>query len=358
MLLNQIAAFALVALVIVLVILAAITALRRTSVDAAQRRRLRLEAEIRPQLLHLLANEDPGLTFLAPAGRPAGRVLDSIATGLLPKLRGSDRDGVVELLEQRGAVERARKATRSLRGVVRARAGEQLGDIGLPWTQPAVAALLNDRHPEVRATAARALGKLGDAEAVPSLLRALDRGLVTPNIVSMAVMRLGLGAIEPLQRGLEDSDTTARVVCSEILGLQGAVSAVPSLAKMAIHDLQLRVRIAAIRALGRIGSPTSLTPLLTCLNADEPAVRAEAARSLGRLGTAAAISPLTDALSDEHEVAYAAAVALAAHGEHGRDQLERIGALPTQAGRYATAALSTVTLERARYAPAQVGATQ
>jgi HEAT repeat protein len=265
---------------------------------------------------------------------------------------------VVELLEHRGAVERALDATGSGRAVVRARAAEQLGDMGLASTQPAVAALLHDGHPEVRATSARALGKLGDAQAVPALLDALNRGLITPNIVSMALMRLGLGAIEPMHAGLRDNGTNARVICCEILGMQGAIGAVPDLTEIATHETEPRVQHAAIRALGRIGSPDSLDPLIALLHAEEPATRSEAARSLGRLGAAAAITPLADALSDEHDVANAAAVALAAHGPQGIEQLELVGALPTPGGHHARAALSIAALERARYAHAQLEGAQ
>jgi HEAT repeat protein len=352
--LNALASIALAVLVVVLVVLAALTASRRATVDANDRRTQKLENELRPQLLRLLATDDPDLARLAPSGRHAGKALDAIAAGLLPKLRGADRSGVVDLLTSRGIVRRALKASRSNRAVVRARAAEELGNLGLNRTRPVVAKLLTDRHPEVRAAAARALGKIGDAQAVPALLNALDRGLITANVASMALMRLGLAAIEPLQSGLQFCEAPARVVSCELLGLQSAIGAVPALAEIATGTEPSRVRLAAVRALGRIGSPLGLPPLLTCLHADEAPIRAEAARSLGRLGTPMAVVPLSEALLDEHDVAFAAATALSAHGAQGAEKLAEIGAESGRDAQYANAALAAAELERARYASSRL----
>ncbi|MCU1430447.1 MAG: phycocyanin alpha phycocyanobilin lyase related protein NblB-like protein [Actinomycetia bacterium] len=353
---NVSISIALAVLAGILALLTIATAMRRAFVNAHDRRQGRLEAALRPRLLRLLATEDPDLDALAPQGKHAGRVLDALAAGLLPKLRGSDRAGVVELLERRGAVDRACRATMSRRAVLRARAAEQLGNIGLHRTQPDVARLLHDRHPEVRAAAARALGKQGDVESAPSLLRALDNGLVPANVVSMALMRLGDRSAPLLEMTLRESSVPSRVVCCELLGLFGAVGAVPAIAAIATTDPGYWSRLAAIRALGRIGSPKCLAPLLTCLHADRHAHRAEAARALGRLGATDAIAELVAALDDEHDVAFAAAAALTALGPEGMRTLETIGATPLRAGRYATEALIVHALEHERHAPSQFAA--
>jgi hypothetical protein len=67
-----------------------------------------------------------------------------------------------------------------------------------------------------------------------------------------------------------------------------------------------------------------------------------------------AVVPLSEALRDEHEVAFAAANALSEVGPEGAAMLTDVGASFGPAGRYASAALATTELERARYASSRL----
>src|SRR5207244_12729539 len=144
------------------------TAARKALGAAARRRRERLEAVIRPALLRYLAAENPDPAELEVAGRAAGRSLDVLAAGLLPKLRGEDRDALARVLSERGTIARARRRTRRPGPVRRARAAELLGAAGDAGALPELRRLLVDSNADVRAAAARALGKLGDTDAVPA----------------------------------------------------------------------------------------------------------------------------------------------------------------------------------------------
>src|SRR5207244_10390938 len=74
--------------------------------------------DARPILLGILAADAAGPDELGRLDGDAGRTLESVAASLLVKLRGTDRQALVDLLDRRGAIESARKRTRGL-GAVR-----------------------------------------------------------------------------------------------------------------------------------------------------------------------------------------------------------------------------------------------
>ena len=59
-----------------------------------------------------------------------------------------------------------------------------------------------------------------------------------------------------------------------------------------------RLRWVAVRVLGQVGGPQSLSTLLSVLKDDMPAMRVAAANALGDLGDATAVPPLIEALAD------------------------------------------------------------
>lgn len=83
--------------------------------------RVRDDAEVRTVLFNALDGRevDPReIDALRPAQR---RALETRACSLLPKLRGQDKESLARLLEQRGAVEAARRHSRSKRPAARVR---------------------------------------------------------------------------------------------------------------------------------------------------------------------------------------------------------------------------------------------
>jgi len=85
------------------------------------------------------------------------------------------------------------------------------------------------------------------------------------------------------------------------------------------------VRVAAVRALGRIGGAACAPALIARLADPEWPVRAQAARALGAAGAAAAIEPLAALLTDRAWwVRRHAAYALLALGEAGTGALRNI----------------------------------
>jgi HEAT repeat protein len=74
-------------------------------------------------------------------------------------------DAVRQTLVNSGIVELGEKGTRRLSPWRRALACELLGKIGAARSVPALCTRLDDRRPEVRTAAVRALGDIGSAEA-------------------------------------------------------------------------------------------------------------------------------------------------------------------------------------------------
>lgn len=166
--------------------------------------------------------------------------------------------------------------------------------------------LLADRDPEVRLAAARALGRCGGLESVPYLLESLHGPrTVPPGAVTRALVSLGPEAQWNVAAGLEHPEPLARAVTVEIL------------------DPQTEVRIKAARALGRLGMPDGLEPLLAAVRPGRSvALRMVGAGALGSLGAVAATGPLAELLGDpDPHVAATAARALLQLGPEGRAAL-------------------------------------
>jgi HEAT repeat protein len=146
-----------------------------------------------------------------------------------------------------------------------------------------------DVHARARSLACWALGRLGDKEAIPAILRAL-----------------------------EDDDLSVRVASAHALGELDDALAVEPLIRSLKLDPSLDVRQMAAWSLGRIGDATALNPLVAVLGAleESPSVRAECAEALGELGQDAAVMPLLEALRDPSpEVRFFSAFALGQIGD-------------------------------------------
>jgi HEAT repeat protein len=333
----------------------------RTRVAA---RRERVRREVRPHLLGLLAHDDDDgeAVALPELGRRDG-VLATVALEVLPKLRGADRRPLVRLLEREGVVARARRRSRSASAERRAAAAEVLGTVGdgVAWAE--LTRLLGDRDATVRIVAARALGHLGDAAAVPLLvgrIDPLDGRPVPAGIVAMALHRLGAGAVPGLLDALATPGpvATRRVVAAQLLGQQRATTAVaPLLAVAAAADEPAALRVAAVHAPGRIGAPRAAAVLLPLLTAGAAAVRGAAAEALGELGGTGVVDALRSAAAGpEPGVAHAACAALVAQGPPGATVLRElaVGADPVAAAHAAEQlALAALAAERSG-APAAI----
>jgi len=136
---------------------------------------------------------------------------------------------------------------------VRRSAAGALGNIGDAQAIPRLLKLLEDSDSDVRRSAAEALGKIGDAQAIPGLLKLLEDS--DSDVRRSAADALGnIGdaqAIPRLLKLLEDSDSYVRSRVADALGNIGDAQAIPGLLKL-VEDSDFYVRHRVAQALGNI----------------------------------------------------------------------------------------------------------
>ncbi len=234
------------------------------------------------------------------------------------------RLNVIQALEARGLIAKTLRKAKSRFKWTRAHALRVLGEIRVPASVPVVLKALEDRDPDVRNVAARALGSMklqATDEALVELLGRHDQS-VSARIAAMCI-EIGPRTAPLLVRTLGEGSPKARFWAARILGEIKDGPAAPALGA-ALQDPEPDVRSAAARALGTIAD-SSTAPLLEAALRDPIwYVRAHAAEALGRIGAPAMASPLAEALSDRSWwVRKNAMDALARLGEPARPALVR-----------------------------------
>lgn len=133
--------------------------------------------------------------------------------------------------------------------------------------------------------------------ALPDLAAALDQGFDSHRIERAVVETLGMGRYRPARSALEKRAATG----------------------------DPEVRVAAVRALGRLQVMESGMALLGALEDETWQVRAQAARSLGLIGATAAVPALSARLTDRSWwVRHHSAYALRALGAEGMTALRQV----------------------------------
>ncbi|MGQ9708604.1 MAG: HEAT repeat domain-containing protein [bacterium] len=293
-----------------------------------------------PELLgELYASE--GIDFLLkhlnedqPAVRAAiARALGKIGTekavpGLLELLRDTAPEVQIAAAEALGTIGSAQAVNPLLdelndhNPAVRKSAAEALGKIRDKSTASILARLVSeDPSPEVRATAERALQEISD-RSVQYLLQSLTAE--SPNERSEALNRLlasGHTAIPPLIRLLGHPDPHIRSLAAEVLGILGEPAALDALSIL-ISDREGAVRLAVVRALGKIHHIRAAEKLSQALLDSDPKVAGMAANSLTMLGELA-IEPVFSILGHHSAEFRARAIDVLGHLRH-RGACERL----------------------------------
>jgi HEAT repeat protein len=188
-------------------------------------------------------------------------------------------------------------------------------------------AALKDANAAVRASAATALGWIGDARAAASLVLCLkdpDEECRIAAAQALGMLHSPL-ALKPLARALGDASLAVRRQVAESLGrLSEPITADLLLDVLADEEEALEVRAAAARALGQLHLPQALPVLQELLDAPEPELRLAVVEALGSLGFGRAYRVLAPLLwhDPDRAVRHAAARATARLGQ-GRQQRAR-----------------------------------
>lgn len=192
---------------------------------------------------------------------------------------------------------------------VRASAAQALGKIAVPDSVPALLRSLEDSAPDVRAMSAWALGRFGEDvldEAGIALAERLDDP--SPAVKQAAAQALGAvggtqAIVELLTERLTRSDVETRRASVQALTWLEAGSAYHVLIK-ALADPDAQVRQGAVAALGEMVDPRSLPAIRDRLLKDTDAgVRGEAAYRLGKFGDRTIVPALRTAAVRDPEAA-------------------------------------------------------
>jgi len=224
--------------------------------------------------------------------------------------------------------------SRCLACTVVARTGGELGRARL-------LAALEEPDAGVRSAAARALGELVCAEALPALMHRLeavaareDEGpdperedelaAVTGGLVALASQggeALRHRAVELLGQRLEGAPEPVRLALAAVLGRIGRPSDA-SLVEWLLKDPSAGVRREAVQALGRLEEGAASEPLRLALADESPAVRIAAARALGASQSPRALEDLERLADDEEPRVRAAALHALGRRALGADPAE------------------------------------
>ncbi|MCX6032588.1 MAG: HEAT repeat domain-containing protein [Chloroflexi bacterium] len=168
---------------------------------------------------------------------------------------------------------------------------------------PELLGLLQNGAPAVRASAARAIGLIGDPAALPGLMQALaDPDALAGQRIAEAIGSIGDRSVSvDLLAILNSAPAAERTVAARALGLLKSAEAVPGLAALLSAGDPEAQRVAA-EALAAIGTPAALAALTAPLSDRQMTSARHAA--MGGLETAgpSAVAPLAAALHDGNAV--------------------------------------------------------
>ena len=191
-----------------------------------------------------------------------------------------------------------------------ARALAKIGDAANPFLVDAT----GDKNANTRRLAAKSLGKIGNIESVPHLIKLLD----DEDRRVRATSAIALGnynhphAAQLIMDAIPNASSTARADMIYALAQVNDIIVVPFLIQR-LPDEEPNVRAAIVHALGKLHDARTLDVLLGSLADKDPIVRANSVYALGNYYAPRVIQALITTLSDQDtQVRDAAVEALAA----------------------------------------------
>lgn len=260
--------------------------------------------EISPTGVHNLLDaletpvEDDLRSIAVVLGWVKGSRVDRALTRLMGRI--DLRDEIIDALVRHGAstVDLLISQLTAEDLEVRRSAAVALGRIGDAKAVPALINALTDQS--VAIDAANALARIGDPRAVDGLLSLIgDDDASTRQAAVGALNSLALPSLsERIIPLLNDSDSNVREAAVKIAGYFGYPNAAGALVELS-HDPNERVRCAVVEHLPFIEDERAFDVLVQALKQETPAVRAAAARALGNMDAPQADAHLIESLSDE-----------------------------------------------------------
>jgi len=177
---------------------------------------------------------------------------------------------------------------------------------------PLLLEAISSSDPQLREIAAGALGKVGDADALKSLINLFsDEVDRVRDAATEAVIRLGGAytqlALEEIRTCLDHADAATRMAAVAALGRLGGVDATEVLLE-SLKDVSPQVRQAAVRAFTPSRDETTIEAIALALMDEDAGVRRLAVEKLGMCADLVTLSPLKLALADDDVWVRSAAV--------------------------------------------------
>lgn len=282
-------------------------------------------APVRGALIELAAGEPEGLPVLRGARGKTADAIDQAAVALLAKVRGEPANQLVAVLEDHGALDRAKADASHRSPVRRAHAIQLLGLARVDDSTALISEALEDEASEVRASAAYAASYLGDPWLAAPLLRSVGEGEGIPaGLAADALLEMGIEIVPVLRAAMRNPAPRTRMVAAHVAGVGTFVQALPELRELVDSDTDLTVRVEAAEALGLIGRDSEIELLARHTAVGEATdLRRACARALGRIGAPDALDSLVVLLDDsDTRLAELAAHALVQLGPVGVETLE------------------------------------
>ena len=230
------------------------------------------------------------------------------ATMLIQRLKPAsdeERRCTLEALREVGAIDVLVRSTRRRIPWRRALAIRTLGWVGAAETVPLLIERLADDERQVRESAVRALGRIGNPRGLEPL-EVLFRspGRVGSGIVYDALVAFGREAAPIFVSGLRSDIPSVRIAsCFGIAAVCGADDA-RALVEPLLHDDDASVRAAAADSLQQVGGEDVPDSLAQAMYDEHPSVRSAATSALDSFDDPRAVALAVNALADpEREVA-------------------------------------------------------
>jgi hypothetical protein len=300
---------------------------QRTVLSARRWRVNRIRARYVPALQTATAGDGDAsheaVSILRAAPRRHRRLIGEALLEPLRVVQGSTVDRARSIAIELGLLADWRRGLVHGSWPSRARAATAVGKLRDAESVPALIALLDNPHEEVRAAAVDALGLIGDVAAVAALLpRIGEQSRHQQARLVEALRRIGPAVTDSII-GLGTTVSAERRLIAEVLAMVGGMGARETLLDWTA-DAEPAVRAAAWRAVGVTGmDDRAAYHALRALGDADPRVRAHAAQALGRTGRADFAPYLAQHLDDEWEAAAQGARALSRLGEPGLAALRR-----------------------------------
>ncbi len=234
-----------------------------------------------------LRHPEPHVRFRAALGSTSGVPLEDLVQQLAADPEPGVREVLTWAIARHGAsaLDALMPLLSHADPVVRAQAAHALSKVGDAAAVPMVIPLLSDPSPAVVAKAAQVLGRLGGECARQALVGALGSGHdAVHNAVVDALEQAGPGSMELLVPRLRDVEPRVRAAAAEALGLIGDPSAAPALAPL-IEDVEATVRFEAVVALGQLPGHAAQAAIEEARVSSDDRLRHVAARWLRDRGT-------------------------------------------------------------------------